>query len=156
MEVVVVVLILGILGTVAVSRATYSYEASLQTTLQTNLDAIYDAIDMNRGSTYPAAIEPGWFRGSRLPRHPQAAGNANAFEVSTDGALFDPANKVIVGTLAPYWYNSQNGEVRVRVGVVGTEAETLAFYNEVNGTNATSLGNYSAASKGTSGGGGSK
>jgi hypothetical protein len=141
-----------------VSRATYSYKDSIQVTLQTNLDAIYDAIDLNRRGAYPTTIEPGWFRGGKLPHHPQAASGVSTVQVSTDGALFDPANKVLIGTIyAPYWYNSANGEVRVRVGVVGTEAETLEFYNAVNGTTATSLGNYAIATKGTtSDGGGGK
>lgn len=154
-ELVIVVLILGILGTVAASRATYSYYDSIEVTLQTNLDAIYDAIDLNRRGAYPTTIDPAWFRGGKLPHHPQAASGVSTVQVSTDGALFDPAYKVLIGTAyAPYWYNSANGEVRVRVGVVGTEAETLAFYNTVNGTTATSLGNYAIATKGTTSGGG--
>ncbi|MDA1054859.1 MAG: type II secretion system protein [Planctomycetota bacterium] len=156
-ELVIVVLILGILGTVAASRATYSYQDSVQVTLQANLDAIYDAIDLNRRGALPATIEPGWFRGGHLPRHPQAASGVSTVQVSTTAGVTDPVNKVLTGIYAPYWYNSQNGEVRVRVGIVGTEAETLVFYNTVNGTSVTSLGNYSASSKaGTGGGGGGK
>lgn len=154
MELVIVVLILGILGTVAVGRATYSYKDSIQVTLQTNLDAIYDAIDLNRHGAYPATIDAHWFRSGKLPHHPQAAGGVSTIQVATDPTTFDPTNKVITNANAPYWYNSGNGEVRVRVGVVGTEAETLAFYNAINGTTATSLGNYAAGSKGTPSGGG--
>jgi prepilin-type N-terminal cleavage/methylation domain-containing protein len=150
-ELVIVVLILGILGTIAAAKATYSYEDSIRVTLQANLDTIYDAIDVRRGKSLPATIDPTWFRGRKLPRHPQAAASVSAVQVATDIALFDPANKVLSGTLAPYWYNSANGEVRVRVGVVDTEAETLEFYNAVNGTNVTSLGNYVAGTKAASG-----
>ncbi|MBC8355107.1 MAG: prepilin-type N-terminal cleavage/methylation domain-containing protein [Planctomycetes bacterium] len=152
-ELVIVVLVLGILGTVAASRATYSIQDSIRVTLQSNLDALYNAVDLNRRSAYPAAIEPEWFRGSRLPPHPQADTAAATVQVATDAGLSDPVNKVLVGALAPYWYNSQNGEIRVRVGIVGTEAETLAFYNLVNGTSVTSLGNYVAVAKANGGGG---
>ncbi len=153
-ELVIVVLILGILGTVAASRATYSYKDSIEVTLQSNLDAIYDAVDLNHRGALPTTIEPGWFRGGRLPHHPQATGMLGTVQVATDPTVFDPGDKVLTGSLAPYWYNSSNGEVRVRVGIVGTEAETLEFYNAVNGTNATALGNYTPSSKGTGGGGG--
>ena len=146
-ELVIVVLILGILGTVAVSRATYSFQDSIEVTLRTNLDAMYDAVDLNRTDSYPATIDPAWFRGSKLPRHPQAKSARSSVQVSTDASKTDPTSKVLFGSLAPYWYNSQNGEVRARVGVVGTAAETLAFYNAVNGTSATSLGNYVLVSK---------
>ena len=61
---------------------------------------------------------------------------------------------MLSGSLDLYWYNSANGEVRVRVGVVGSEAETLAFYNAVNGTSATTIGNYASGTKGGGGGGG--
>ena len=145
-ELVIVVLILGILGTVAVSKATNSYEDSLRVALQGNLDAIYDAVDLRRGNSLPATIDPTWFCGRKLPRHPQAKGTSSV-EVSTDAALKDPTFKVLYGTLAPYWYNSANGEIRARVGVIGTEAETLVFYNASNGTTVTALGNYALATK---------
>ncbi len=153
-ELVIIVLILGILGTVAVGRITYSYQDSIQVALQSNLDAIYEAIEMNRSGPYPSSVEPEWFRGGRIPRHPQAGSAATSVQVANDANVTDPTNKVLTGTWAPYWYNMANGEVRVRVGIVGTEAETLAFYNVVNGTNAASLGNYAGASKAGGGGGG--
>ena len=141
-ELVIVVLVLGILGSIAVSRASYSYKESIKVTLQTNLDAIYDTVELHSRGSFPSAIESKWFRGGKLPRHPQAASGVGTVQVATDANRMNPTSKVLIGSLAPYWYNSQNGEVRARVGVVGTEAETLEFYNEVNGTNASSLGNY--------------
>lgn len=153
-ELVIVVLILGILGTVVVGKATYAYQDSILVTLQTNLDAIYDAVDLNRRTSYPATIDPGWFRGGKLPPHPQAASAVSTLQVVTGATVTDPVNKVLTGAFAPYWYNSANGEVRVRVGPIGSEAQTLAFYNEVNGTDVTSLGNYTASQKANAGGGG--
>ncbi len=156
MELVIVVLILGILGTVAVGRVTYSYQDSIQVTLQSNLDAVYDAIEMNRAGPYPTAIDAAWFRGGKLPKHPQAGSAATSVQVVNAPTVTDPTNKVLSGSWAPYWYNSANGEVRVRVGVIGSEAETLAFYNAVNGTIATTLGNYASGTKAGDGGGGGK
>jgi hypothetical protein len=49
------------------------------------------------------------------------------------------------GAPAAYWYNPTNGVVRARVGSVGTADETLEFYNEVNDSAETALGNYSSA-----------
>lgn len=153
-ELVIVVLILGILGTVAAGRITYSYQDSIQVTLQANLDSIYEAVELNRTGSYPTAVDPAWFRGGKLPKHPQAGSAATSVQVQTNATVTDPKNKVLAGIYAPYWYNSGNGEVRVRVGVVGSEAETLAFYNVVNSTNATSLGNYADAAKAGAGTGG--
>lgn len=42
----------------------------------------------------------------------------------------------------------------MRVGVIGSEAETLDFYNLINNSNESSLGNFGGGQK--SGGGGGK
>ena len=38
------------------------------------------------------------------------------------------------GVLGAYWYNSGNGRVLARVAARETNADTLAFYHEVNST----------------------
>lgn len=47
-----------------------------------------------------------------------------------------------------FWYNKARGHVRARVVDMGSAAATLDFYNLVNHSQETSLGNYA-------GGGGS-
>ena len=51
-----------------------------------------------------------------------------------------------------YWYNPKVGTIRARVSDQGSQAATLAFYNLVNGSQETKLGNPSG---GGGGGGGS-
>jgi len=139
-EVVVVVLILGILASVAVSQASYSYYDTMVVTLQGNLDAIYDAMDANSPGEPPATISGSWFRSGNIPRHPQGDGLAS-IQIDSTANKLHPVSKVIATGLAPYWYNPTNGIVRVRVGSIGNDADTLTLYNVVNDSNETNLGN---------------
>lgn len=149
-EVVIVVLILGILGTVAVGKFRYTQEDVLEATLRTNLDNIYDAIDLNSPGKLPSSIPADWFVAARIPRHPQASGSA-WIQVDSTPNKTEPTAKVLTASLAHYWYNPTNGIVRARVGIIGSEPETLEFYNLVNDSESTSLGNFSSGG----GGGGS-
>jgi type II secretory pathway pseudopilin PulG len=145
----IVVLILGILGAVAIGRVTNSFNDAELAALQENRDAIYDAIDLNSSGAPPPAILGEWFRSGKPPFHPQASGSRDTFQTVNSAGVMHPANKVIDGSIKPYWYNSANGVVRVRVAVVGSPTETLDFYNVINDSSATDLGNYGG------GGGGS-
>lgn len=146
-ELVIVVLILGILAAVAVSSTTYSYNDAIAVTLRENLDTMYRAMDMDSPGKPPAEIKAAWFVGGHIPRHPQATGSRNGVQLDATPGKSHPGLKVLAEGIAPYWYNPTNGALRVRVGIVGTEAETLAFYNLVNNSDESGLGNFDGAPK---------
>ena len=41
--------------------------------------------------------------------------------------------------VAQFWYNPRHGVIRARVPMAMSDAETLAIYNQVNGSNLQSL-----------------
>ena len=71
-------------------------------------------------------------------------------QVYTTSGITHPANKVLkAGVGGAYWYNPLNGSFRARVTDQGSAAATIDFYNRVNFSDETGLGNYGG------GGGGS-
>ncbi len=152
-----VVLVLSILALMVVPEFSSAAQRSAIVTLQSNINAIrkqvyYQKQETSDGS-YPAAILSDWFAGKNLPRHPQNGFGIASIQVYNVDTIRHPALKVIAaGVAGAYWYNSNTGDVRARVADMGSSAATIDFYNLVNWSNETLLGNYGGG--GGSGGGG--
>ncbi len=150
-ELTIVIAVLAILAALVVPKLQGHTDEAAVRTIQTNLRAIQTQVDAfvaNHGQ-HPADLSGTWFVGGTIPEHPH-----NTMDIASHQTLAGnyqhPGNKVLKsGVLGAYWYNPDNAVVRARVADVGTEAETLALYNEINGSDETTLGNY-----GSGGGGG--
>ena len=144
-ELMIVMLILGIIASIAVGKLKYSSLDANAATIMRNLDALYEAIDMNKtSSANPPEILPQWFTSGRIPWHPQSTRVLSKVQVEAAVNKYHPTSKVLDGALAAYWYNPTTGAICARVEVVGSGAQTLQFYNRVNNSNETNLGNYTS------------
>lgn len=155
-EVLVVVLVLSIIALMVVPEFSNASQRSTATSLQGNVNAIKQQVIYQRHETsdgsYPVAILPAWFTSGKLPEHPQNTFGVASIQVYTTDTIRHPSLKVMkAGVAGAYWYNKNTGDVRARVADMGSAAATLDFYNLVNQSNETSLGNYG----GGGGGGGS-
>ena len=146
-EIIIVVIVIGILAAVALPQFVDSTrEASIVATAD-NLAQIQTEVDKRNN---PPTIDPAWFKNDHIPPHPNAIDGVPAVQTANADGVTHPGSKVLrAGVAGHYWYNSANGVVRVRVPDQGSASATLDFYNEVNQSAESSLGNYGA------GGGGS-
>ncbi|NOX59614.1 MAG: type II secretion system protein [Planctomycetes bacterium] len=146
-EVLIVVIILGILAAVVVPQFSNASQEATGASLKSTLDVIKDRVDYEKHqsptSQYPTVISPTWFASQIGPLHPGNSFGVANVEVDTTAGRMHPVNKVLVaGVAGAYWYNSTEGIIRARVKDQGTSASTLTFYNDVNDSNETTLGNY--------------
>ncbi len=147
-EIIVVVIVIGILAAVVAPRYVgATRDASIAATTE-NLANIQSQVDIKNS---PSAIDPAWFRGGQIPPHPDAISGVPVVENVNTAGLSHPFYKVLKsGVNGHYWYNSATGQVRARVPDQGSSSSTLDYYNAVNQSTETNLGNY-----GGGGGGGS-
>jgi general secretion pathway protein G len=146
-EIMIVVAILAILVAVAAPRFMHVGQAARISTLQYNLALIDSALEYHVEDNgilgHPTAIKPEWFRGGMLPAHPDNDYGVPSVETVEKPLYQHPEDKVLTSSSpGAYWYNVAEGVVRARVKDQGTLETTLAFYNEVNRSSETSLGNY--------------
>lgn len=140
-ELVIVVVIIGIIAAVAVSRSSAfvssaGIASAAETTrrIQTTLDTQY-SID----GYYPPTVQPSWFSGG-TPVNPLLPSQSQVFDVAGSGGASDPVVKhTSTPATAMFWYNPTSGAFRSRVPTQGSDAATLALYNKVNGTTLTNL-----------------
>jgi len=157
-EILIVVVILSILAAVVIPQFADASSDATAATLSTSIRSIKNRVDFERQNsstgTYPTTIDPTWFASNLLPTHPENTFGVASIQVFTTSTISHPVNKVLkAGVAGAYWYNSLTGDVRARVADQGSSAKTIDFYNRVNFSNETSLGNYTGG--GGSGGGGS-
>ncbi len=144
-ELLIVVVMLGILATIALPSATHDRAEAVKSALKANVQGVGMLLEYKRQQTtdgsFPATLEGAWFASGSLPGHPdQMAGVPQTETVNTSGATH-PANKIITsGSTGAYWYNTSNGAFRARVKALDSNAETLDYYNQVNGSHAIALG----------------
>lgn len=136
-ELVMVVVIMGIVAAVAVSRvgdmATRAKIASTREAVR----VIQATVDEEQAATgqWPTVLTSVMFAGSRWPRNAFLPGQLVPIEIA-NGAAQHPGNMAASGVSdGAFWYNNTAGIVRARVSPRGSNAETLALYNWVNGTN---------------------
>ncbi len=146
-EILIVVIVLGILAAIVVPQFSSASQESNRSTLQTTIDVIKDRIDLERQksptSEYPTTIATTWFVGGQDPKHPENTFGITSVEVESAAGKMHPTNKVLkAGMGGAFWYNPTEGTFRARVADQGTSNATLTFYNEVNESNESALGNY--------------
>ncbi len=135
-ELVVVVVILGVIGAIAVPRFSGMVTRSKVQGAAGAVSSARTVIEEYRAihGSPPALLDTSNFHGAVMPKNPYAATLPHGIEVVAAGAgVTEPATKTISGQTA-FWYNSDNGEFRCRVPSQGTNASTLSLYNAVNGT----------------------
>ncbi len=134
-ELVVVVLILGILGTVVAGKIIAEAKDAAEVTMSNNRIAIQDVIDHQYAlsGNFPVTIQATWFRGGRLPKHPARPDGVPLFEVVSEPGVEDPDNIVLdENSSGAYWYNRAEGLVRARVPMDDSEEDTEEVYFQVN------------------------
>jgi len=144
-EIMIVVAVLGILAAIVVPMYQNHTSKAEAAALQTNLNAMKQKITslQSENGEWPTAIDGAWFSGGAVPGHPQNKVGAPAVQAVDGSTLAHPIQKVLTpGSGGAYWYNYAAGVIRARVADQGSEAATLAFYNEVNQCQETALGNY--------------
>lgn len=146
-EVLIVVIILGILAAVVVPQFSNASQEATGASLKSTLDVIKDRVDYEKHqsptSQYPTAISPTWFASQIGPLHPENSFGVPNVQILSNAGMMHPTNKVLkAGVTGAFWYNPTEGVIRARVKDQGTSASTLTFYNDVNDSNETSLGNY--------------
>jgi type II secretory pathway pseudopilin PulG len=138
-ELLIVVIILGILASVALPRMGGQRVEAVGSTLAANVTQVAMVLEHQKQKTsdgsYPGAIDTSWFVSGHLPQHPDAMAGVPPLETVSAAGLMHPRVKLMVpGSNGAYWYNSATGAFRARVKQVGSVAETQAFYDLVNGT----------------------
>ena len=137
-DLMIVVVILGILAALVMARYGEFREPAVLASLQTNLRTMRDLVRYHReisGGEWPERIEADWFPAGRLPDHPENTFDVPVLQVVERPPVLHPSDKTLdAGVLGAYWYNSGNGRVLARVAARETNADTLAFYHEVNST----------------------
>lgn len=144
-EILIVVIILGILASAVMPKFSDAREDATASTLQTTIASVKSRIDYEKvvNGAYPSALQASWFVGRQLPTHPDNTFGVSSVQVETTAGRQHPTSKVLkAGVLGAFWYNPTEGVFRARVADQGNSTSTLDFYNRVNGSSETSLGNY--------------
>jgi len=152
-ELMIVVSILGILGALVVPKYVNAKDDAVASSLANNVQMVREQISLYhaKNGAYPASIDTTWFAGG-IPEHPENKLGLPLIQINSTPGLYHPSSKVLAaGVTGAYFYNNVEGTFQARVADKGTSAATLAFYNKVNGSSETDLGNYG----GGGGGGGS-
>lgn len=134
--------IIGVISAIAVPRVSGLVERARETA---GLEALRQAqVWLQEYETihgeYPDDLSKAVPTGEKLPASPFLPDDPRSVELETKKPeLLDPKHKVIGGNRAAYWYNTGNGQLRMRVAGRRNDTETLALYNMVNGTTLVSL-----------------
>ena len=144
-ELLIVVVLLGILASIALPSARRDRSEAVKSALKANVQNVGMVLEYHRQQTpngaFPSAVDGGWFASGSLPGHPDQMAGVPLVETVRVVGVYHPSSKVIApGSPGAYWYNVRTGAFRARVKAIGTSTETLAYYNEVNGSSASSLG----------------
>jgi len=115
-------------------------EAIVQIELHLKVQIALEQVELTDGG-WPRTIDPQWFP-LQLPLNLLLPENRPWVEVigPQDRHLRHP--KSITGddrSLAAFWYNPYQGIIRARIPSGLTDVETVALYNQVNGTALTSI-----------------
>ncbi|MCC6790241.1 MAG: prepilin-type N-terminal cleavage/methylation domain-containing protein [Thermomicrobiales bacterium] len=141
-ELVMVVVIMGIVASVAVARfGNFAYRAKVAAAREA-VRSIQATVDEEESATgqWPTVLTSVMFVGERMPTNPFLPTQGTVIEVA-DAVADNPGN-MEASTLSDgaFWYNKSRGVVRARVSPQGTTAATLALYNLINGTSEVALG----------------
>ena len=149
-EILIVVVILGILASVALPRFLQADEVTRSTLLSNTVRYIQQMVVYYKqtddfpkaASGFPEAIEPAWFRGSALPDHTWTGASIVVQVVDAPATQLYPATKtfsMVTDGATNAWYNRTNGRFVALVPAQGSDAETLEVFNTVNVADCASL-----------------
>jgi len=153
-ELLIIVAMLGILAAIVIPYYGESTDAARTEALATNVAHIRaqvirystDSSTTLSAGGYPAAIAGSWFRVGQPPDHAWSSQAIVVETVNGPSTHYYPAVKTFDPTVvgaASAWYNNLNGAFCARVPAQATDAETLALFNAVNKSQATSIGQTS-------------
>ena len=145
----ILLLVLGFAGAVVHHRRTVAAADTTGDGVKAALTRLYErasyygALEHSMqatGTPFPLAIEPGWF-GQRRPVNTLLGGEHPWLDVAPPGddAAHPPDPVAVRPGQAGFWYNPARGVFRARVSPHLGDAEALALYNELNGTELTEL-----------------
>jgi len=144
-EILIVVSIIGILAALVVPHIAKASDEAVAVTLTVNVKAVRAQINQRyaQNGSFPATIDPTWFLNNTIPDHPENSIGLPVIQVLPHPAAAHPANKVLAApATGAYWYNPTLGTFHARTTDKGSSQATLDFYNRVNGSEETALGNY--------------
>ncbi len=147
LELLIVVTILSVLLSAVIPGFTVFHKEADITAAKSALRALRIKIDEHHAlhGAWPKDLDKAWYVGHKYPRNPWLsekeskygiAYNQNSVSLSKN---LHPIEKTIEGWPYPFWYNSENGELRIRVPKQESGIRSLALYNEVNGTELSDL-----------------
>ena len=136
-ELLLVVVILGIVSSIAAPLLHSQRLEAVTATLRANVTQVMMVLEVQKqkqpDGSYPPALDPHWFVDGVLPGHPDKLAGVPSVQVVHLPGAQHPGDKVVhAGILGAYWYNSAEGVFRARVKQQDSDAATLAFYNAVN------------------------
>ncbi len=140
----IVISILGILAALVVPKYVNASDDAVASALAANVKMIREQIELYqaKNGAYPEEIDASWFAGG-IPEHPENDIGLDLIQLNPTAGLFHPALKVLkAGAIGSYFYNSVEGTFHARVTDKGSSAATIDFYNKVNNSSETALGNY--------------
>ena len=138
-EVLLVTVIVGILGVVAVQVVGGVSEESRLAAARETVRSIRNAIALHHARTgqWPAEIDPTWFEGGEIPPNP-ATEPARATRIYIDASnaphKIEPTFRIVTPAQprSGYWYNPTNGQFHGRVAENAFD-EPEAAYAFING-----------------------
>ncbi|MEM9295865.1 MAG: type II secretion system protein [Planctomycetota bacterium] len=137
-EMVIVIAVLGIIAAIVIPRFGMAQDESTHTAAEQSVSAVQRKLLEQYGSTneWPATIDPNWFTPAGLPENPYL-GEVAPLVVQNISGKRELDNKHTNNGGIIWWYNRDNGTFHTRVPWQGSDEATLALYNRVNQTNAT-------------------
>lgn len=144
-ELLIVLVLLGIVSAIVVPSLRTERREAVTTALRSNISQVQMVLDVRRqdspDGSWPPALDPDWFVNLIVPQHPDNMAGVPLVETVIAPGSTHPGDKVVhAGAAGAYWYNSTNGTFRARVKAQESDAETLAYYNEVNFSSLGGLG----------------
>ena len=140
-ELLIVAVVLAIFASIVVPAISGSDDEAMAATAHSVVRSVSRIIDRERGRTgsWPANIDPAWFRGHKLPVNPFVPNHPATIRsnIDPDPTEWHPAEKTTKN--APFWYNPTNGAFRILVPEQTNRDETVALYNLANGTDVSAL-----------------
>jgi prepilin-type N-terminal cleavage/methylation domain-containing protein len=142
-EVLIVVVLMAIMATVAMTQVNNSVTDAQVATAQEIVATVQRRIRAAQvlDTSTPGELDIQWFTPPRLPSNPFQLDmplSRSYIDASNDPSLMHPADKTTESG-SPYWYNPQNGVFRMRVPWQGNASDTLDLYNRCNGTRSTDV-----------------
>lgn len=139
-EILIVVVILGILAAAVIPQFTQASTDSREATAAIVVRSVQRKISAEyaKNAAYPTTIDATWFENGLLPTNPFFPTVATTIQTVNNANNLHPANKTNANN-GTFWYNRGTGAFRARVQPGANDAETIARYNKVNGTDITAL-----------------